>query len=187
MENKINTDSLNNNAEAIRQDANRLWVNTEYIYRDSKMHPVVLGDDKEIYLVSDDETTLCFDISIAFRSIKYRYPMRLYSEDERTDIIHTYIENHIPDFYEKVECLMLKTGLFKDRYHFTIDCKILKKTFPKLNSIYCNDALNIVNTTDEICILNPFELGELSFLLARDRDIAMANGFLQELCKGTYG
>ncbi len=148
---------------------------------DSKMYPVMSAVNKVKFFVSEDETTLCFDAGDAFGEHRLKRPIRYYTASDRTDIIHTYLENNLPDFHNKVECLILKMGRFVEDEHFVIDGSRLKKSFPNLTSVYCKDVFEIADALDEICVLDPFEIGELCFDLAQDGDIAMANSFTRAL------
>ena len=162
-------------------DTKRLWTNTKFSLMSSKMHPVMSRVNKPVYFVSEDEATLCFDVGNAFGIHRLRRPIRYYTASDRTDIIHTYLENNLPDFHERVECLILKMSRFVEDEHFVIDGRRLKKYFPGLTSVYCKDVFEIADAQDEICVLDPFDLGEMSFHLALDGDIPMANSFVRDL------
>lgn len=166
-------------SEDVRQE--KFWTNTSYCCPDSKMHPVMSRVNKIMYYVSKDETTLCFDVGDAFGEHRLKRPIRYYTASDRTDIIHTYLENNLPDFHEQVECLILKMDRFGEDKHFVIEGRRLKKCFPNLTSVYCKDMFEIAGAQDEICVFDPFELGELCFNLAQDGDIAMANSLTRDL------
>ena len=164
----------------IHQDnSKRVWTNTKFTLLSSKMHPVMTGVNKVIFLVSDDETTLCVDAGEAFR--KFQQPFRYLTTDDRIEMIHTFIESNLPDFHNRVVRLILKMNMFDQKEHFAIDGGRLKKIFPNLKSIYYQDQIEITNTPEDVCIMNPFELGEFCFRLARDGDITMANTLVRAL------
>lgn len=164
----------------IHQDNSKMvWTNKNFTLMSSKMHPVMSGVNKVRFWVSDDETTLSIDVGEAFREI--RHPLRYLSADNRIEMIHTYIESNLPDFHECVICLIIKTDRLGREEHVVIDGKRLKKSFPKLGSICCKDNVEITNNDDDVCVLDPFDLGEMSFYLALDDDIPMANTFVRDL------
>lgn len=158
-----------------------LRVDTNYTNRATKMHPVMSIANKVVYWVSEDECTLCFDVGDAFGGRKLRRPIRYYSAEERTEIIHAYLENNLPPFYDKVNTLILKMGRFDETERFAIDAVKLKELFPNLGSVYCKDMFEILNAEDMLYILDPFDLGEMAFNLAQDKDFEMANHFTREL------
>ena len=159
----------------------KMWTNTAYCRPDSKMNPVMSAVNKVNYFVSEDRSALCYDVGIAFGAQSSRCPIRFRTANERTEIIHAYLENNLPDFSDKVDCLILKAESYSEEERFAIDCTRLKKTFPKLSVIYCNNSFEISNTNDEIYILDPFDIGELCFFLAQDGDIESANMCVHDL------
>ena len=159
----------------------KLWTNTSYCRPDSRMYPVMSAVNKVNYFVSEDRTKLCFDIRIAFGEQIPRRPIRFYTANERTEIIHTYLENNLPDFSDKVDCLILKMEEFDDHESFALDGARLKKSFPNLSVVCCKDSLEILNANDQIFILDPFELGELAFFLAQEGDSTLANNIVRDL------
>lgn len=163
----------------IHQDnSKKVWTNTNFALLSSKMHPVMSAVNKILFWVSPDETTLCMDVGEAFRG--FRRPRRHFTANDRSEMIHTFIESNLPDFRDHVVCLILKNNRFEENERFVIDGKRLKKSFPNLGSICHKDNFEIVDS-DEVCILDPFDLGEMSFYLALDDDIPMANTFLHDL------
>ena len=109
-----------------------LRVDTNYTNRATKMHPVMSIANKVVYWVSEDECTLCFDVGDAFGGRRLRRPIRYYFAEERTEIIHAYLENNLPPFYDKVNTLILKMGRFDETERFAIDAVKLKELFPNL-------------------------------------------------------
>ena len=163
----------------IHQDNSKMvWTNTNFALLSSKMHPVMSAVNKILFWVSPDETTLCVDVGEAFRG--FRCPRHHFTADDRSEMIHTFIESNLPDFRDHVVCLILKNNRFEENERFVINGKRLKKSFPNLGSICHKDNFEIVDS-DEVCILDPFDLGEMSFYLALDDDIPMANTFLHDL------
>ena len=162
-------------------DEKNLWTNTAYCRLDSKMNPVMSAFNKINYFVSEDCSALCYDVGIAFGAQSPLRPIKFRTANERTEIIHTYLENNLPDFNDKVDCLILKAESYGEEEHFIIDYARLKKLLPKLGVIYCNDMFEISNNDDEIHILDPFEIGELCFFLAREGDVESANMCVHDL------
>ena len=164
-----------------RDSGKKFFVNTAHSHPGSKMHPVLSSVNKVKYFVSDDAATLCFDVRDAFCACVRKHPIGNYSADERSEIIHTYLENNLPEFCDQVVCLILKMGTYGEEEQFRIDGKRLMKAFPNLRSIYCKDTFEIVGAEGELSTMDPFSLGELCFNLAQDGDIPMANAFCREL------
>ena len=130
-------------------DAKHLWVNTEITRRTSGMHPVMSASNKVLFWVSDDETTLCVDAGEAFKG--FRRPFRYLTVDDKIEMIHTFIESNLPDFYERVVCLILKNSRFGENERFVVDGSRLRKSFPNLGSICCKENFEIAaSLRDEI-------------------------------------
>ena len=159
----------------------KLWINVDYTHYATKMHPVMSSVNKMVYWVSEDERTLCFDVGDVFCRRRLGRPIRYYSTEERTEMIHWYLNNNLPYFSDKVDTLILKMGRFDEREHFVLDAKKLRELFPTLGMVCCKDIFTIENAKDEIHTLDPFELGEVAFNLAQDGDFEMANYFTMEL------
>ena len=161
-------------------DTKKVWTDTNYTHSRSKMHPVMSAVNKPEFWVSDDETTLCIDVDRAFKEIRSKHPVRAHhlTTDDKIEIVHAYIEDHLPDFHKNVTCLMLRTD--RDE-HFVIDGRRLRKSFPNFGSILCNDNVEIAYASRALSILDPFALGETSFYLALNGDIPMANSFVRDL------
>lgn len=162
-------------------DAQGLRENTHYSHPATKMHPVMSAVNKVIYWVSDDEHTLRWDVGDAFGGHRLCRPIRNYSVEERTEMIHDYLENNLPPFCDHVDSLILKMGRFDEKEHFVLDDERLRKYFPDLKIINCTDVFNLMHGEENIYMLNPFDLGELAFNLAREGDFEMANHFTGEL------
>lgn len=168
----------------IHQDnSKRCWTNTDFTLVSSKMHPVMSAINKVLFWVSEDETTLCLDVGEVFRGVRLKHLIRSRrpTMDDKIEMIHTFIESNLPDFHEHVVCLILKNSRFGEDEQFVIDGRRLRKSFPKLGSVCCTNNFGIADTDDEMCVLDPFDLGEMSFYLALDDDIPMANTFVRDL------
>ena len=87
-----------------------LWVDTNYAHRATKMHPVMSVANKVIYWVSEDGRTLCFDVGDAFGGRRLRRPIRYYSAEERTEMIHAYLENQFADLLRQSEYFDFEDG-----------------------------------------------------------------------------
>ena len=164
-------------------DTRGLWVNTGYSRPESDMHYVMSAVNKPVYLVSKDKKAMRFDAGDAFgrNGLRLRRPIRFYSAEERTDIIHTYIENNLPYFHKELECLMLRMRRFTDEERFVIDVDRLRKSFPNIKSIYCTGVFEIANSGDHIDVFDPFELGEHIFSIAQTGDFKTANYLTRRL------
>lgn len=161
-------------------DEKTTWTNTHVARHDSKMHPVMSRENKVLYSVSADEMTLLFDVGDAF-SIRPGRPISRRSQNERTDMIHSYLKANLPGFNERVECLLLKNNKFDSSERFVLDGERLLELFPKLSCVCCDETVEVSNTNDKIYTLDPFELGELCFYLAQDGDVPMANTLVRDL------
>ncbi len=162
-----------------QDDTKKVWTNKKITLISSKMHPVLSQENKVKFWVSDDETTLCFGAEQAFRDLGR--PLRRLTANDKSEIIHTYIENNLPEFNERVVCLIIRTRNLGEDDCFLIDGSRLRKSFPNLGTICCRCNIQLVDVDDNICILDPFEIGEMSFNLAQDEDIDMANAFVRDL------
>ena len=147
------------------------------------MHPVMSASNKVLFWVSEEETTLYLEVGEVFRGVRLRHLIRSRrpTMDDKIEMIHTFIESNLPDFHEHVVCLILKNSRFGEDEQFVIDGRRLRKSFPKLGSVCCTNNFEIADTDDELCVLDPFDLGEMSFYIALDDDIPMANTFVRDL------
>lgn len=170
--------------DLLHEDDNRgLWVNTGYSRPESDMHYVMSAVNKPVYLVSKDKKAMRFDAGDAFgrNGLRLRRPIRFYSAEERTNIIHTHIEKNLPYFHKELECLILRMRRFTDEERFVIDVDRLRKSFPNIKSIYCTDVFEIANSGDHIDVFDPFELGEHIFSIAQNGDFKTANYLTRRL------
>jgi hypothetical protein len=160
-----------------------VWVNTAYSRPESDMNYVMSAVNKRVYLVSKDKKAMRFNVGDAFPRIRqegYR-PIRLLTAEERTGIILTYLENNLPDFNEKIECLILKIERFPETERFVVDADRLRKSLPNIKSIYCTEAFEIVNQGEQLDVYDPFELGEHIFSIAQTGDFETANYLTRRL------
>ena len=164
-----------------QDDTKKVWTNTSITILSSKMHPVMSAENKEKFLVSDDETTLCVDVEDVFMRLRSRHPIRYQTADARTEMFHAYMERYLPDFHDQVVCLILKSSNADGEERFVVDGRQFRKVFPKLGTICCKEKIEIANIDDEMCVLDPFDLGEMCFYLALEDDIPMANTFVRDL------
>ena len=162
-----------------KDDGKKAWTNTKFSVISSKMHPVMSAVNLISFWVSDDETNLCFNIGEAFGRPRRRRPIRSYSADERTEAIHTFLESNLPDFYDRVENLILKVERVSAG-NFVIDVERLKTIFPNLVCVFFDETIEIANA-DGIRVFDAFELGERSFKLAQAGDIERANELIRDL------
>ena len=166
---------------AIHQDeGKKVWTNIGYSSVKSKMHPVMSAVNKLVYWALDDETTLSFAAGKAFGEGLIRRPLRHFTAEDRAEIIHSFIENNLPSFNDRVECLLLSMERFSSSERFVIDGERLKTIFPNLGCVCLTDTLEIVKA-DDIQVLDPFDLCELSFNSAQAGDIERANKLIRNL------
>ena len=154
------------------------YIDTSREHHGSKMYPVLSNVNRQIYFASEDCMTLSIDVGNAFRkisSIRYR------SLEDRTDMIHNYINNNIPYFFDKVEHLIIKIERFEEHERFVIDAARLRESFPNIKSIDCSPVIEISNADEDVHICDPFELGELAFTIAREGDFETANFLTRRL------
>ena len=166
-----------------KDNTKKVWINTNVTLLSSKMHPVMSVVNKVKFWVSEDETTLSLDVREVFRGVRLKHPIRSRrpTMDDKIAMIHTYIESNLPDFHEYIVCLILQNSRFGDDERFVIDGRKLRNSFPNLGRVCCKDNFEIADMDDEMCVLDPFDLGEMSFYLALDDDIPMANTFVRDL------
>jgi hypothetical protein len=84
---------------------------------------------------------------------------------------------NVPDFYENVECLILFTQFLHENDILTLDADRLLAVFPNLKTVCCKENIVINNAAPKFRVLDPFEVGEYSFELARANDIDEANRY----------
>jgi hypothetical protein len=167
-----------------RDNTKKTWTNTQSSLITSKMHPVMSAINKTLYYVSDDETTLCIDIAEVYRGVRLKHAIRSHrpTVDYKTEINYTYIESNLPDFNDRVLCIILRDrGKRLGDMRLVIDVGRLKQSFPKLETVCCDDMFSIKDPNSELCILDPFETGEVSFRLAQEGKIDQANAWVRNL------
>ena len=151
----------------------------------SKYYPVFSEEGEELYCVSVDRKDLRVDIKTLLRGGPRR---RLRKEPrtpevsfERNNYIHTRIACNVPDFHDEVETLILNTRECHEDELFAFDAAFLLSIFPKLKTVCCHDSVAIENATSALCVLDPFEVGEYSFELAKKKEIDKANHYIKML------
>ncbi|MBQ8287336.1 MAG: hypothetical protein IJX76_01015 [Clostridia bacterium] len=154
----------------------------EYCYSATPgYHPVFSEDNEELYSVSDDRRDLCVDVRRALCGAPRR-PLRKGPRKpeifyERNEYIRSYIERNVPDFYDKVETLIFNTiGCHEDEL-FVFDAEFLRSIFPNLKTVCCHDTVTIENASPALRVLDPFEVGEYSFELARAKNFDEADHY----------
>ena len=167
-----------------KDNTKKTWTNTQSSLITSKMHPVMSAINKTLYYVSDDESTLCIDVAEVYRGVRLKHAIRSHRStiDDKTEINYTYIEINLPDFNERVLCIILRDRVKRlGDMRLVIDGARLKQSFPKLETICCDDMFSINDPNNELCILDPFEVGEASFRLAQEGEIDQANALVRNL------
>ena len=162
----------------LEDECKEFWVDTNKVRHSSQMCPVMSRFNKVIYFASEDSKVLSMDLSKAFRrvrSIEYRSP------EERTDMIHTYINNNILHFHDKVEHIIFKLDRFEDYERFVIDAARLREFYQNVKSIDCSFVFDVSNADESIKVCDPFELGESAFDYALKGDFETANFLTRRL------
>ena len=162
----------------LEDECKKFWIDTNRGRHHSQMYPVMSRFNKVIYFVSEDCKVLSVDLCKAFRrvrSIKYR------SQEDRTDMIHTYINNNVPHFHDKVEHIIVKLDRFEDYERFTIDAARLREAYPNMKSIDCSFVFDVSNADASIEVCDPFELGERAFDYAQKGDFKTADFLTRRL------
>ena len=154
-------------------------------YKRIEFYSVITEENEEIYLVSEDRKDLILDVKKALDGAPRRM-MRRHSQYEvvqtiRSEHVHAYLEKNTPDFYDKVECLILLTQFFHENDILTLDADRLLAVFPNLKAVCCHDNIVIENAPHALRVLDPFALGEYSFELARAKDFKEANRYFRML------
>ena len=149
------------------------------------MHPVMSRVNKAVYHVSADGKNLSFKVSDAFLGLSRKPLHRNSFYDElihlREEFIHLHLEKNRFDFYEQVENLILKGDFARKDDEYKLDAARLCAIFPNLKRVCCHDGIVIENAPHEIRVLDPFEVGEYSFELAKNKDFKEANRYVRVL------
>lgn len=164
-----------------KDESKTVWSNTRVHSLGAQMHPVMSRENKELYRASADGKELSFEVNKAFRGLFYR-PYR--TDDTmrmREDRIHLFFEKNRPDFYEQVENLILKGHFSREDDEYKLDAARLCAIFPRLKTICCPHNIVIENAPPALRVLDPFEVGEYSFELARAKDFKEANRYSRML------
>ena len=151
----------------------------------ARLYPVFAEDGEELYYVSADKKDLRMDIQTLLRGASRR-PLRKGPRIPevslaRNDYIYTRIACNVPDFHDQVETLIFnRTGCHKDEL-FAFDAEFLLSLFPNLKTVCCHDTIAIENASSALRVLDPFEVGEYSFELARAKDFKEATRYYKML------
>ena len=154
-------------------------------YKRTKFYSVITEENEEIYLVSEDRKDLILDVKKALAYAPRRRPLRHFQYDEvqamRSEHIHIHLEMNVPDFYENVECLILFTQFLHENDILTLDADRLLAVFPNLKTVCCKENIVINNVAPKLRVLDPFEVGEYSFELARAKNFKEAKRYFRIL------
>jgi hypothetical protein len=77
--------------------------------------------------------------------------------------------------------LFLSSVRCKEDEKFILDADRLLAVFPSLKLVLCGGAVEIINSEDKLYVLDPFDIGEMSFLLMQEGDEEAANTHMAEL------
>ena len=151
----------------------------------ARLYPVFTEDGEELYYVSADRK----DLRVNIKNVLHGAPLRRRHKGpripevslERNNYVRTRIACNVPDFHNQVETLIFnRTGCHKDEL-FAFDAEFLRSLFPNLKTVCCHDTVAIENPSSALRVLDPFEVGEYSFELAKTKDFKKANRYFRML------
>ena len=152
---------------------------------DMEYYPVyTYEDDRELFGISEDRREIFVDLVKATLN-SLRLPVHVSQDLEfprvRGEYIHAFLDEYAIDYNEKAETLFLSSKRCQEDEKFTLDADRLLGVFPNLKMVLCGGAVKIINSEDKLFVLDPFDLGEMSFLLMQEGDEEAANTYMDEL------
>ena len=141
-------------------------------------------DDRELFGISENQKEIFVDlVKVTLNSL--HLPVNVSQSLElprvRGEYIHAFLSEYALDSNGESETLFLSSNRCKKDERFTLDADRLLETFPKLKLVICGGTVEIINSEDKLYVLDPFDLGEMSFLLLRDGDNEAADVHFSEL------
>ena len=141
-------------------------------------------DDRELFGISEDRREIFVDLVKATLN-SLCLPVHVSQDLEfprvRGEYIHAFLDEYAIDYNEKAETLFLSSKRCQEDEKFTLDADRLLAVFPSLKLVLCGGAVEIINSEDKLYVLDPFDLGEMSFLLMQEGDEEAANTHMAEL------
>jgi hypothetical protein len=141
-------------------------------------------DDRELFGISENQKEIFVDLVKATLN-SLHLPVNVSQNLElprvRGEYIHAFLDEYAVHYNEKAETLFLSSNRCKKDERFTLDADRLLETFPNLKLVLCGGTVEIINSEDKLYVLDPFDLGEMSFLLMQEGDEEAANTHMAEL------
>ena len=141
-------------------------------------------DDRELFGISEDRREIFVDLAKATLN-SLCLPVHVSQDLEfprvRGEYIHAFLDEYAIDYNEQAETLFLSSKRCQEDEKFTLDADRLLAVFPSLKLVLCGGAVEIINSEDKLYVLDPFDLGEMSFLLMQEGDEEAANTHMAEL------
>jgi hypothetical protein len=141
-------------------------------------------DDRELFGISENQKEIFVDLVKATLN-SLHLPVNVSQNLElprvRGEYIHAFLEEYAIHYNEKAETLFLSSDRCKEDEKFILDADRLLAVFPNLKLVLCGGAVEIINSEDKLYVLEPFDIGEMSFLLMQEGDEEAANTHMAEL------
>ena len=141
-------------------------------------------DDRELFGISENQKEIFVDLVKATLN-SLHLPVNVSQSLElpraRGEYIHAFLDEYAVHYNEKAETLFLGSVRCKEDEKFILDADRLLAVFPNLKLVLCGGAVEIINSEDKLCVLDPFDIGEMSFLLMQEGDEEAANTHMAEL------
>ena len=141
-------------------------------------------DDRELFGISENQKEIFVDLVKATLNslhLPVNASQNLELPRVRGEYIHAFLDEYAIDYNEKAETLFLSSKRCQEDEKFTLDADRLLAVFPSLKLVLCGGAVEIINSEDKLYVLDPFDLGEMSFLLMQEGDEEAANTHIAEL------
>ena len=141
-------------------------------------------DDRELFYISENQKEIFVDLVKATLNALH-LPVYVSQNLElprvRGEYIHAFLDEYAIHYNGKAETLFLSSDRCKEDEKFTLDADRLLAVFPNLKLVLCGGAVEIINSEDKLYVLDPFDIGEMSFLLMQEGDEEVANTHMAEL------
>ena len=148
-------------------------------------YPVFSEDNRELFGTSKNRRELYVDVIKALLNAlnitSFKPTQDLCLPRVRGEYIHAFLNENVPEFYDEIETLIIGSKRCKKDEKFTFDTDRLLETFPNLKLVLCGGAVEIINSENKLYVLDPFDLGEMSFLLMQEEDDEAVNAHMKEL------
>ena len=141
-------------------------------------------DDRELFGISENQKEIFVDLVKATLN-SLCLPVHVSQDLElprvRGEYIHAFLDEYAIDYNEKAETLFLSSVRCKEDEKFTLDADRLLEVCPNLKLVLCGGSVEIINSEDKLYVLDPFDIGEMSFWLMQEGDEEAANTHMAEL------